>query len=92
MENWSKPYEVTIEVENLSCKILNNLKSKGLNFARIVDVRGLKDGVIKHLISFDENGLNKISWFESEGCDICKTIIKHGTFLVSGKSLPNSIL
>ena len=26
-------------------------------------------------------------WFESEGCEVCNTILSHDAFLVSGKSL-----
>jgi len=29
-------------------------------------------------------------WFESQGCDVCNTILAHGSFPVSGKSLPTS--
>ncbi|HID18685.1 TPA: hypothetical protein EYP27_03990 [Candidatus Bathyarchaeota archaeon] len=31
-------------------------------------------------------------WVESEGCDVCNTILSHGSFLISGTSIQNSTL
>ena len=31
-------------------------------------------------------------WLESEGCEVCNTILAHDAFLVSGKSMEDSII
>jgi len=31
-------------------------------------------------------------WLESEGCEVCNTILAHDAFLVSGKSMENNII
>ena len=31
-------------------------------------------------------------WLESEGCEVCNTILAHDAFLVSGKSMQDSII
>jgi predicted DNA binding protein len=31
-------------------------------------------------------------WLESQGCEVCNTILEHGAFLVSGKSMQDSLI
>ncbi len=31
-------------------------------------------------------------WFESEGCNVCNTILSHGSFLVSGRSVRDDVI
>ena len=39
-----------------------------------------------------EAGSNSSLWFESEGCEVCNTIISYGAFLISGKSVEEHII
>ncbi|MEM2210716.1 MAG: helix-turn-helix domain-containing protein [Nitrososphaerales archaeon] len=41
---------------------------------------------------YSKIGNRKLIWFESEGCDLCNTIISHGAFLISGGSTKDSSL
>ncbi|MEM0216536.1 MAG: helix-turn-helix domain-containing protein [Candidatus Bathyarchaeia archaeon] len=104
MSSWREPYDVTIEVENKKCKVIETLSSYGLKHIKVVDVRGVTKGVIKHLILISPSQLNQLPvdfigetktglrhlWFESEGCIVCNTILAHGAFLISGKSIDSS--
>lgn len=45
------------------------------------------------LVKLHESNKSKgktIAWIESEGCDVCNTIISHGSFLITGKNIQNS--
>ncbi|MGB9915361.1 MAG: helix-turn-helix domain-containing protein [Candidatus Bathyarchaeales archaeon] len=37
-------------------------------------------------------GSNSALWFESEGCEVCNTIISFGAFLISGKSVEEHMI
>lgn len=97
-------YHVTIEIENPKCKGLELISKLGINNCRLIDVRRLPGGSIKHLISFplsevdkvsDEKikilsrskGSNILASFETDGCNVCNTILSKGAFLISGKHL-----
>jgi predicted DNA binding protein len=100
---WRKPYHVVIEVENKQCRMLKKFAAHGLKHLKVVDIRSSSAGVVKHLIKLDREQAVKIPqdikmapqkskdkpamWFESEGCEVCNTILMHDAFLVSGKSV-----
>ncbi len=100
---WDEPYYVVVEIENRQCKILEILRKFGIRQFKVVDIRGLKEGLTRHLVelplrSVDElvrasiakRGINRSSvWFESEGCGVCNAILSCGSFLVSGRSVQN---
>lgn len=97
-------YHVTIEVENSQCRGLELLSKFGINNCRLIDVRRLPDGSVKHLISIPLSKVGKVSGkkpeilkgskgsnafasFQTNGCNICNTMLSKGAFLVSGKHL-----
>jgi predicted DNA binding protein len=100
---WREPYHVVIEVENRQCRMLKKFASHGLTHLKVVDIRSSSTGAVKHLIELDHEQVSKIPgdvkmapqrgkskpamWFESEGCEVCNTILVHDAFLVSGKSV-----
>lgn len=106
MRSWLEPYNVTIEVENKKCKIIETFSSYGLKHIRVIDVRGTNRGVVKHLILIPSSQLNQLPvdfvgkakaglrhlWLESEGCTVCNTILEHGAFLISGKNVDESTI
>jgi predicted DNA binding protein len=98
------PYHITIEIENKRCKGLEILKNLGIKQCRLIDIRGLTEGLTRHLIKFPskhveiipkdtfskisnlrESGEETLAWFDSKGCEVCKTILSHASFLVSGR-------
>jgi predicted DNA binding protein len=105
---WDEPYYVTFEIKNEKCKVLKLMSDLGIQQFKIRDIRGLSGGLIRHLVelSLDEikhipkEKINKIvkltkssaAWIESEGCDVCNAILSHGSFLVSGRTIQNSII
>lgn len=105
---WSKPYYVTIEVENEKCKILKLMQAVGIQQFKVTDIRGLSGGLIRHLVETSPTEINHIPkdrivkiavkpkssmvWVESEGCDVCNAILSHGSFLASGRTIQNSII
>ncbi|MBC7129707.1 helix-turn-helix domain-containing protein [Candidatus Bathyarchaeota archaeon] len=107
-ESWREPYHVTIEIENKHCRVLETLAAYGLKQVKVLDVRGSDKGSVHHLILLDSSQIKKVPdkailkrfrsrlqqhlWFESEGCDVCNTILAHGAFLLSGKSLEASTI
>jgi predicted DNA binding protein len=104
-EAWRKPYHVVIEVENKHCEVLKKFVSLGLGPLKVNDIRGSKNGHVKHLVELDDEQSKKIPkglttaeygnkaekkpsmWFESQGCEVCNTILSKEAFLISGKSL-----
>ena len=107
-ESWREPYHITIEVENKNCKVLKTLVSYGLKQVSVLDIRGSDKGSVKHLILLSpsqdrqvprksvlkrvKSGPQQHLWFESEGCDVCNTILAYGAFLLSGKNVDSSTL
>ncbi len=42
---------------------------------------------LKIVVSTNKAQNKQSMWFESEGCDVCNTILSRGAFLISGKSM-----
>jgi predicted DNA binding protein len=51
--------------------------------------------VPKHLLKKIEKRVSDTqmsAWFETQGCDVCNTIVAHGSFLISGRSIEGNTL
>jgi len=106
-DTWREPYQVVIEVENKQCKMVGKLASLGFKHLKVVDVRSSSSGSVRHLMDVGADQANKVPkeltakghvegkssvWLESEGCEVCNTILAHDAFLVSGKSVQDNII
>jgi predicted DNA binding protein len=104
---WREPYQVVIEVENKQCKMVGKLAALGFKHLKVVDVRSSTSGSVRHLMDMGEDQAQKVPkelaakghvegksavWLESEGCEVCNTILAHDAFLVSGKSMQDNII
>jgi len=104
---WREPYHVVIEIENKQCKMVKKLASLGFKHLKVVDVRSSKSGSVRHLMDVGEDQAKEVPkeleakghvegkssvWLESEGCEVCNTILGHDAFLVSGKSLEDGLI
>jgi predicted DNA binding protein len=107
VDAWREPYQVVIEVDNKQCKMVGKLASFGFSHLKVVDVRSSSSGSVRHLMDIGEDQAKKVPkelatkghvegkssvWLESEGCEVCNTILGHDAFLVSGKSMQNNII
>jgi len=107
VDAWREPYHVVIEVENKKCRMVEKLSSLGFEHLKVVDVRSSSSGSVRHLMDVGEEQAKKVPrelaakghvegkstvWLESEGCEVCNTILGHDAFLVSGKSMQNNII
>jgi predicted DNA binding protein len=107
VDTWREPYQVVIEVENKQCKMVGKLASLGFSHLKVVDVRSSSTGSVRHLMDIGEDQAKKVPkelaakghveskssvWLESQGCEVCNTILGHDAFLVSGKSMQNNII
>lgn len=107
VDAWREPYHVVIEIENKHCKMVGKLASLGFKHLKVVDVRSSKSGSVRHLMDVGEDQARKVPkelaakghvegkssvWLESEGCEVCNTILVHDAFLVSGKSMQDNII
>jgi predicted DNA binding protein len=107
VDAWREPYHVVIEIENKQCKMVKKLASLGFKHLKVVDVRSSTGGSVRHLMDVGEDQARKVPvefaakghvegkssvWLESEGCEVCNTILAHDAFLVSGKSMEDSII
>jgi len=107
VDAWREPYHVVIEIENKQCKMVKKLASLGFSHLKVVDVRSSSSGSVRHLMDVGEDQAHKVPkelavkgyvegksavWLESEGCEVCNTILSHDAFLVSGKSMRDNIL
>ena len=107
VDTWREPYHVVIEIENKQCKMVGKLASLGFKHLKVVDVRSSSSGSVRHLMDVGEDQAHKVPkelaakghvegksavWLESEGCEVCNTILAHDAFLVSGKSMQNNII
>ena len=87
--------------------MVKKLASLGFNHLKVVDVRSSSSGSVRHLMDVGEDQTRKVPkelaakghvegkssvWLESEGCEVCNTILAHDAFLVSGKSMQDSII
>ena len=107
VDAWSEPYHVVIEIENKQCKMVKKLASLGFKNLKVVDVRSSSSGSVRHLMDVGVDQTRKVPkelaakghvegkssvWLESEGCEVCNTILTHDAFLVSGKSMEDNII
>jgi hypothetical protein len=107
VDAWREPCHVVIEIENKQCKMVKKLASLGFSHLKVVDVRSSNSGSVRHLMDVGEDQAKKVPrelaasghvegkstvWLESEGCEVCNTILAHGAFLVSGKSMQDNII
>lgn len=107
VDPWREPYHVVIEVENKQCKMVKKLAALGFESLKVVDVRSSSSGSVRHLMDLGEEQAHRVPrelatkghvegksavWLESEGCEVCNTILLHDAFLVSGKSLQGNII
>lgn len=107
VDAWREPYHVVIEVENKQCKMVKKLAALGFEHLKVVDVRSSSSGSVRHLMDVGEEQAKRVPkelaarghvegktsvWVESEGCEVCSTILLHGAFLVNGKSMQDNII
>ena len=107
VDAWREPYHVVIEVENKHCKMVGKLAALGFKHLKVVDVRSSSSGCVRHLMHVGEDQAPKVPkelatkghvegkssvWLESQGCEVCNTILAHDAFLVSGKSMQNDLI
>lgn len=107
VDTWREPYQVIIEIENKHCKMVGKLRALGFKHLKVVDVRSSSSGSVRHLMDVGEDQARKVPkeltakgyvkgkssvWLESEGCEVCNTILAHDAFLVSGKSMQDHII
>jgi predicted DNA binding protein len=107
VDAWREPYHVVIEVENKQCKMVKKLATLGFEHLKVVDVRSSSSGSVRHLMDVGEEQARRVPrelaakghvegksavWLESEGCEVCNTILSHDAFLVSGKSMQGKII
>jgi len=107
VDAWSEPYHVVIEIENKQCKMVKKLASLGFKHLKVVDVRSSSSGSVRHLMDVGEDQTRKVPkelaakghvegkssvWLESEGCEVCNTILANDAFLVSGKSMEDNVI
>ena len=96
----NQPYHVSIEIVNNKCKGLSMLESLGVGEYRLSDVRGLAEGSTRHLIKIPKEKVGRLpknkfarisssgeTWFDSDGCEICKAILYEKSFLISATHL-----
>jgi predicted DNA binding protein len=87
--------------------MVGKLASLGFKHLKVVDVRSSSSGSVRHLMDVGEDQARKVPkeltakghvegkssvWLESEGCEVCNTILAHDAFLVSGKSMQDNII
>lgn len=107
VDTWREPYHVVIEVENKQCKMVKKLAALGFESLKVVDVRSSSSGSVRHLMDIGEEQAHRVPrelaakghvegksavWLESEGCEVCNTILSHDAFLVNGKSIQGNII
>ena len=83
------------------------LASLGFVHLKVMDVRSSTTGSVRHLMDVGEEQARKVPkdfatkghannkstlWLESEGCEVCNTILAHDAFLVSGKSMQDTVI
>ena len=89
---------VVIATRNRYCRVLEMLKENGINNFKINEVRLLKNGLVAHLVEIpgeisEAEMHDKLKWkrmrsyycIESEGCELCKSLLSSKAFLVSGR-------
>lgn len=56
----SQPYHVVMEIENEHCRVLGYFESRGIRRFRVVDIRGLSGGAVRHLIEVPKEYADKV--------------------------------
>jgi len=87
--------------------MVGKLAALGFKHLKVVDVRSSTSGSVRHLMDMGEDQTHKVPkeltakghvegksavWLESEGCEVCNTILAHDAFLVSGKSMQDYVI
>ena len=87
--------------------MVKKLAVLGFEHLKVVDVRSSSSGSVRHLMDVGEEQARRVPkelaakghveskssvWLESEGCEVCNTILAHDAFLVSGKSMEGNII
>ena len=87
--------------------MVKKLAALGFKHLKVVDVRSSSSGSVRHLMDVGEDQAHKVPkelaakghvegktsvWLESEGCEVCNTILSHDAFLISGKSMQGDII
>ncbi len=87
--------------------MVKKLAALGFEHLKVVDVRSSSSGSVRHLMDVGEEQARRVPkelsakghvegkssvWLESEGCEVCNTILAHDAFLVSGKSMEGNII
>src|SRR5512141_1022645 len=87
--------------------MVGKLASLGFKHLKVVDVRSSTTGSVRHLMDVGADQANKVPkelaakghdegksslGLESEGCEVCNTILAHDAFLISGKSMQDNII
>ena len=54
------PYQVTIEIVNEQCKGLRMLRDSRIQQCTLIDIRGLPEGVTRHLVKIPSEQINEI--------------------------------
>ncbi|MBO3800074.1 MAG: helix-turn-helix domain-containing protein [Candidatus Brockarchaeota archaeon] len=85
-------YYVTIEVENTQCKGLELTSRLGIKDCKLIDVRRLYEGSIRHLISFPLSEMDKVSGEKLRIHGGSKGSIVLASFETQGCSLCNTLL
>ena len=87
--------------------MVGKLAKLGFKHLKVVDVRSSSTGSVRHLMDVGQDQAHKVPkelaakgfiegktsvWLESEGCEVCNTILAHDAFLVSGKSMQDNMI
>ncbi len=87
--------------------MVGKLAALGFKQLKVLDVRSSNTGSVRHLMDVGEDQAHRVPkelaarghvegkssvWLESEGCEVCNTILEHDAFLVSGKSMQDNII
>jgi hypothetical protein len=87
--------------------MVKKLASLGFKHLKVVDVRSSTSGSVRHLMDVGEDQARNVPkelaakgyvegkssvWLESEGCEVCNTILSHDAFLVSGKNIQENLI
>jgi predicted DNA binding protein len=96
-----EPYQITIEIVNEDCEGLRIIKDMGIQQCTLIDIRKTDGDNTRHLVKFPSSEIDNISedvfssirkgkvehtaWFDTDGCDVCRTMLSQSSFLISGR-------
>jgi predicted DNA binding protein len=100
-----EPYQITIEIVNEDCEGLRMIKNLGIKQCTLIDIRKTDGDNTRHLVKFPLSEIDNIpkddftsirkgktehsAWFNTKGCDVCRTMLSHSAFLISGRHVKN---